>query len=49
MPDTSTNFAEEPEVPWDFATQVTLARIRTIEDATEMDLIQYILCRGGDA
>lgn len=41
---------EDPVIPKpDLATRVTLARIRTIEDATEMDLIQYMLARGGSA
>lgn len=33
----------------DLALRLTLARRRTIQDATEMDLMQYLMSRGGDA
>lgn len=33
----------------ELATRLTLARRRKIGDATEMDLVQFLLSRGGEA
>lgn len=48
-PERSIPLEESAQPDQDLASRVTLARIRREQDATEMDLLQYLMSRRGHA